>query len=189
MSNITGVILAGGRSSRFGTNKALASLGGGRLVERVAGVMRGIFPNILVVTNTPDDYAFLDLPLVTDLVPYQGPLGAIVTAFQAAQHDRIFVVACDLPLLRADRIREIIRQARGHEAVIPVHDGVREYLMALYSRSVVGEAEACLQRGVRSMHEFCDSLDRVAYVPIEGAPCVNVNEPRDLERLEGRDAS
>src|SRR5262245_65701091 len=72
---ITGVILAGGKSSRMGQNKALMSLGGKRLVDRVVEVMRSVFDDLLMVTNTPDMYADLGLPMVRDVWPDQVSLG------------------------------------------------------------------------------------------------------------------
>ena len=78
---ITGVILAGGQSSRMGQNKALMSLGGKRLVDRVVAVMRTVFHNLLIVTNTPEVYADLGLPMVGDVWPEKGSLGGYIVLF------------------------------------------------------------------------------------------------------------
>ena len=77
---VTRVILAGGKSTRMGQNKALMTLGGTRLVDRVITVMREVFHDLLMVTNTPDLYADLDIPMVRDVWPDKGSLGGIYSA-------------------------------------------------------------------------------------------------------------
>src|SRR3989338_7683808 len=99
ISDITGVVLAGGKSLRFGQNKAFALLQGVTLIERVLNVMKTLFDDLLIVTNNPGDYSSFDVPVVSDLEPDKGPLGGIVTALHYSERDRIFVAACDMPLL------------------------------------------------------------------------------------------
>jgi len=186
--NITGVILAGGKSSRFGENKALAHFRGIPMIQRVIESLRQLFPEILLVTNSPGEYGELGVPVVRDIVPDQGPLGGIVTAFQNTLNDRIFVVGCDMPALEPGPILRILAEGGVADAGIPVHDGVREYLMALYSRRLLPRLACCLSEGKLSLRDFFDHLSNVAWVPVEGDSCFNVNTKKDLELLEERDA-
>ena len=78
--NVTGLILLGGKSSRYGSNKALVEIEGVRLVDRVAGVMKSIFHRVILLTNTPEEYTYLRLPMVEDLIMGLGPMGGIYTA-------------------------------------------------------------------------------------------------------------
>ena len=78
---ITGVILAGGKSSRMGQNKALMSLGGKRLVDRVVEVMRSVFDDLLMVTNTPDVYADLGIPMAPDVWPERAHWEGFIARF------------------------------------------------------------------------------------------------------------
>lgn len=188
MNDVTGVILAGGRSLRFGSNKAFALYQGVPLIERVVNVMRPLFEDLILITNTPGDYARHDLPTFTDLEPYKGPLGGIVTALHYSNCDRIFVVGCDMPILDPGVIAKIIEKGREAEAAIPVHDGIREYLMALYSSHLLTRMRCCLQNGLLSLAEFCAKLSRIVWVPIEGDFCFNVNTKKDLEFLEKNNA-
>ena len=96
---ITGVVLAGGKSSRMGQNKALMSLGGKRLVDRVVEVMRSVFDDLLMVTNTPDVYADLGMPMVQDVWPEKGSLGGVYSAIYHVATPYCLVVACDMPFL------------------------------------------------------------------------------------------
>ena len=66
-SDITGVILAGGKSSRMGVNKSFLKLGNQTIIERIVDLMKSIFSEVIIITNTPDEYKFLNLPLYEDI--------------------------------------------------------------------------------------------------------------------------
>jgi molybdopterin-guanine dinucleotide biosynthesis protein A len=125
---ITGVILAGGKSSRMGQNKALMSLGGKRLVDRVVEVMHSVFDDLLMVTNTPDVYANLGLPMVQDVWPEKGSLGGVYSAIYHVATPYCLIVACDMPFLQAAVLRYLIPDVLGE----------LQTLHAIYSK-------ACLQ--------------------------------------------
>jgi molybdopterin-guanine dinucleotide biosynthesis protein A len=188
VADITGVILAGGASSRFGENKALAIFLGEPLIRRVARVMDVVFQNTLLVTNTPEVYSGLGLQTVRDEVPGQGPLGGIVTAFEHTVNDYIFVAACDMPLLNAMTVERVMAQGFGRDAAIASHDGINEYLLALYSRNVLRRMRCCLGEDNLSLKEFCSHLSNVAWVPVDGDAWFNVNTKKDLEFLENNHA-
>ena len=135
---ITGVILAGGKSSRMGQNKALMSLGGKRLVDRAVEVMRSVFDALLMVTNTPDVYAELGLPMVPDVWPEKGSLGGVYSALYHVATPYCLVVACDMPFLRAAVLRYLITQMADYDVVVPDVLGELQTLHAIYSK-------ACLQ--------------------------------------------
>ncbi|MCC7343826.1 MAG: molybdenum cofactor guanylyltransferase [Deltaproteobacteria bacterium] len=185
---VTGVLLAGGRSRRFGRNKALAEFQDQRLIERVLDALRVVFPKILVATNTPEEYEFLAAELLRDEAPYLGPLGGILSALQKIATPYAFVAACDMPLLSPEAIRGVVAAGLGHAAAVPFHPGGREYLMALYARSLIPQIRASLERGVFAMREFCAGVGDLRWVPIAGESAANVNTPEDLRRLEGRHA-
>ena len=135
---ITGVILAGGKSSRMGQNKALMSLGGKRLVDRVVEVMRSVFDDLLMVTNTPDVYADLGVPMVRDVWPEKGSLGGVYSAIYHVATPYCLVVACDMPFLRTAVLRYLITQMNDYDVVVPDVLGELQTLHAIYSK-------ACLQ--------------------------------------------
>lgn len=182
--NITGVVLAGGKSSRFGENKAFAHFRGITMIQRVIESLRTLFPEILLITNRPDEYRALRVPVIRDIVPDRGPLGGIVTAFQNTLNDRIFVVGCDMPVLDLGPILRILAEGGVADAAIPTHQGIREYLMALYSRRLLPRLTCCLAEGKLSLRDFFDHLSNVAWVPVEGNSWFNVNTKKDLEFLE-----
>jgi molybdopterin-guanine dinucleotide biosynthesis protein A len=132
---ITGVILAGGKSSRMGQNKALMSLGGHRLIDRVVHVLRDVFADLLLVTNSPAIYADLDVPKVSDVFPEKGSLGGIYSAVVHAPAPYCFVVACDMPFLQPSVIRYLVAQMVDNDVVIPEVHGEMQPLHAIYSKA------------------------------------------------------
>lgn len=187
IADITGVILAGGLSSRFGENKSLANFLGVPMIHRVARVMSDVFNDILLVTNTPEvytDLADLGLRSVRDDIPGKGPLGGIVTAFDNTPNDRIFVAACDMPVLDTLTIERIIAEGGSADAAVATHGGVHEYLLALYSRRLLHRLRCCLSEDHLSLRDFCSHLSNVSWIPVEGDACFNVNTKKDLESLE-----
>ena len=184
IDDITGVILAGGRSERFGRNKAFSTFQGVPLIERVLKVMTGLFQDVILATNAPQEFASYGVLVLTDQEPHQGQLGGLVTALAASINDTAFVVACDMPILNPEVIAWLIEKGRNFDAAVPVHDGIREYLMALYSRRLLQRMSCCLSEGKLSLDEFCRKLSNVTWIPVDGDSWFNVNTKKDLEFLE-----
>lgn len=134
ISRVTGVVLAGGRSTRMGTNKALLEVGGVRLIDGAVAVLRAIFPEVLVIANDLEPYAGLGLPILPDLVPGKGSLGGLYTAVAAAANPHAFCLACDMPFANPTVIRYLASLAEGYDVVVPrTAEGVQP-LHAIYGR-------------------------------------------------------
>jgi FdhD protein len=190
MMKITGVIQAGGRSTRMGGEpKALLELGGKRIVERVVEALGAVLDDLLVVTNTPERYEFLRLPMVADRYPDGGSLGGIFTGLEAAGGDAAFTVACDMPFLSPAVVRLVLARAGDADVVIPRVDGQYETMHALYAKACLAPMEARLRAGqLRIVGFFPDvrvlEIDAAA-VARHRAPEVafmNVNTPDELAR-------
>ena len=188
MIKITGVIQAGGRSTRMGGEpKALLELAGKRIVERVVDALSTVLDDLLVVTNTPERYEFLHLPMVADRYPDGGSLGGIFTGLEAAGGDAAFTVACDMPFLSPDVVRLVLARAGDADVVIPCVNGQYETMHALYAKACLAPMEARLRAGqLRIVGFFPDvrvlEIDAAA-VARHRAPEVafmNVNTPDEL---------
>ena len=196
---ITGVIQAGGRSTRMGgAPKALMELGGRRIVERVVAAIAPVVDDLLVVTNTPDLYDFLRLPMVGDVFPDHGSLGGIYSGLKAASGDAAFTVACDMPFLTPEVVRLVVARAGEADVVIPRTGDQLETLHASYAKRCLPHIEERLRSGRLKIVGFFDAV-RVLEIPEASVrsladPAVvfmNVNTPDELERareLEGRRA-
>lgn len=101
LSMLSIVIQAGGQSARMGENKALKPFLGRPLVQRVVERLAPVADELLLTTNQPEEFIFLNLPLFTDIKPGRGPLGGLYTALVSAKYPSVAVVACDMPFASA----------------------------------------------------------------------------------------
>jgi molybdopterin-guanine dinucleotide biosynthesis protein A len=129
----------------MGQNKALMSLGGQRLVDRVVKVMRDVFSAVLMVTNTPEVYAELSIPMVRDVWPEKGSLGGVYSAIYHVATPYCLVVACDMPFLNAAVMRYLMAQIADYDVVIPDVLGELQTLHAIYSKTCLPPIERCLE--------------------------------------------
>jgi molybdopterin-guanine dinucleotide biosynthesis protein A len=187
---VTGVIQAGGLSTRMGGEpKALLDLGGRRIIERVRDTLAAVVDDLLVVTNAPDLYAFLRLPMVPDVYAGGGSLGGIFSGLKAASGEAAFTVACDMPFLHPEVARLVVGRAAEGDVVIPRVGGQWETLHAVYGKACLPHMEECLLGGRLKIVGF---FPRVRVVEVDEtavaryrAPEVvfmNVNTPDDLAR-------
>jgi molybdopterin-guanine dinucleotide biosynthesis protein A len=187
---VTGVIQAGGKSTRMGGEpKALLELGGRRIIERVLDAVRPVVEDVLIVTNTPDLYGFLGVPMVPDVYPDHGSLGGIFSGLAAAGGEAAFTVACDMPFLHPDVARLVVGRAGEGDVVIPRVGEQLETMHALYAKACLPHIEARLKAGRLKIVGFFDDV-RVVEIPETDvarhrAPDVvfmNVNTPDELAR-------
>ena len=189
---VTGVVQAGGRSTRMGGRpKGLLELGGRRIIERVLDAVAPVVDDVLIVTNTPELYSFLDLPMVGDVYPDHGSLGGIFSGLVAARGEAAFVVACDMPFLHPAVARLVVARAGEADVVIPRVGGQLETMHAVYGKACLGPIQARLAAGQLKIVGFFDSVRVVeideAEVARHRAPAVafmNVNTPEELARAQ-----
>ena len=186
---VTGVIQAGGKSRRMGgLPKALVELGGRRIIERIVDVLGTVLSDLLIVTDTPDLYAFLGLPMVPDVFPDHGSLGGIYSGLRAAAGDA-FTVACDMPFLHPQVVRLVVSHAGAADVVIPRVGEQLETMHALYSKACLPHMEALLAARQFKIVGFFPEV-RVREIPEaevaryrDPAVCfMNVNTPEELAR-------
>ena len=172
-----------------GRPKALLELGGRRIIERVVDAVAPAVSELLIVTNTPELYAFLGLPMVADVYPDGGSLGGIYSGLKAAAGDTAFTVACDMPFLHPDVVRLVVERAESGDVVIPRVGGQLETLHAAYAKSCLPHIEALLAERRFKIAGFFNQV-RGAEVPEAeiarhrdpALVFMNVNTPEELAR-------
>jgi len=191
IKDVTGIILSGGKSTRYGRNKALVNIDGISLIERVISVMGSIFQHVILITNTPDEYAHLGLPMHEDLIKGLGPIGGVYTGLSVITNEAGFFVACDMPLLNKELIQYILKNRDSHDAVVPRVKGLVEALHALYTRGCLPVIKKLIDS-----RQFKTSLifnevsvryveeDEIRSFESDLKSFVNVNRPQELRRLE-----
>lgn len=192
---ISAAILAGGRATRFGgADKASLVLGGTRIVERQLAALAAVARDVRIVANDATRYAGLDVRVVADVISGAGPLGGVYTALLDARHDRVLVLACDLPFVSTALLERLATESRAWEeidAVVPRSARGLEPLCAVYRKSCTARVKARLERGDLAMTALLADL-RVRELGHEGlAPFdegtlfENVNTPHDYARARG----
>lgn len=190
ISGVTGVILAGGKSTRMGVNKALLSFRGHPLIETVYRTMAEIFDEIVVVTNNPQEYDFLPCAKIPDIHVGSGSMAGIHAALAWSRTPRIFVVGCDMPYLDAGVIRGLAALSGDEAVLVPASDIGLEPLHAMYSTSVLPLLEEALASGRIKIIDFLKEIgarvvpaEEVAKISSGPAPFLNINSPEDYQRL------
>lgn len=160
INGVTGVILAGGKSSRFGANKAFAEVNGRQLIKRVIDIMGSVFEELIIITNDPGEYSSLGLPMHEDLIKGLGPLGGIYTGLEKMPERLGFFVACDMPFLNEDLIRHITEKIGDEvDAVVPKIDWKMEPLHSLYSKSCLPAIKGLIDSGECMINRFFQRIN------------------------------
>jgi molybdopterin-guanine dinucleotide biosynthesis protein A len=189
MCNVSAYILAGGASSRFGSNKALHVRDGLAFIQRIADTVRTVIPCVSIVANDPDPYSFLGLSVIPDLVPGFGPVGGIEAALTHAVSEYVFIVACDMPDVSPDIIRFMVSLCEGgeYDVIVPCRDGNHEPLHALYRRSCLGSCGTSGEGGPAAHHRNLSWTFRKAHRFRRDSVCPdpscvfhNINRREDL---------
>ncbi len=142
--NITGVILSGGKSSRMGENKSLMRLGNKKVIEHVRDLMLGLFSKVILITNEPDEYSFLNLDIYEDIYPGMGPLAGIHSGLTYSATDKNFFISCDIPLMIPEMIKYLMEFKTAKPVTIAKADGFIQQLCGVYSKSCITYAENIL---------------------------------------------
>jgi len=181
---ISGAILAGGKAARFGgKNKAFIEAGpvippaflrkqeggtnGMPIIQRSIGLLKEIFDEIIIVTNSPGEYTLYkeDCLIVTDILKGKGPLGGIHAGLTYTSKEAIFFVACDMPNLHNDIIRRQIKHFEGMncDALVPRVGTFLEPLHAVYKKSLKDKLGSFLRKGSDySVRSFLETI-KVSY--------------------------
>ena len=182
----TGVVLAGGQSSRMGRDKALIELDGITLLDRAVDLLRPHTREVLVIGD-PDKYKPEHATVIPDDRPGKGPLGGLVTALKHARYVRLIVLACDLPNISDRLLIHLKNELIGdYDAVVPRHEGFIEPLAAVYHRHAIELFERNIAADRLKMSDALGSV-RTRWFDLvpgkEGWPqdlFKNVNAPTDL---------
>ena len=190
---ITGVILAGGLNSRFdGKDKSQLRIGGQRILDRLCGIFREYFDDIIIVTNDPPRYLDQDVKIVTDLLALRSSLTGLYTGLFYARHSYSFMTACDTPFLKREMVELILENIdQDTDIVMPQTSAGMEPLCAVYSNNCLKPAEQHLKQDKLKiqlalnrcrMKKLSESILRE--IDPELVSFFNVNSPEDLARAQ-----
>jgi molybdopterin-guanine dinucleotide biosynthesis protein A len=166
LKNCSGVILAGGENRRMPVLKALIEVDGQKIIERNINIMKRLFKQVFIVTNQPEVYVYLGIPLLGEWV---------------------FISACDMPFINKNVIKYMYSQKNNFDAVVPIVKGKTEPLLAFYSKRLLPTMEKVILTDKRGIKDFLKNK-RVKYVTSkeikkidpEAKSFANLNTPEDV---------
>lgn len=189
MYEAAGVILAGGKSRRMGSDKTFMKVGQAGMIQHVAAELQKVFKEILVAGGSEETGRRLGLTVVADIIPGGGPLSGIHAALNIASYNKCLVVPCDMPFLKAELAALMMSLARGYDVTVPTDGTYFQPLFAVYDKSCIKVIEQALREGKYKVIDFYPQV-RVNYVndkllrdlaDTERA-FFNVNTPKDLHQ-------
>ncbi len=210
MPNFTIAIISGGKSSRMGTDKGLLEIGGKTMIEQIVAQTAGLGGDQIVITNTPERYAFLNLPMFADVLPDKGALGGLYTAIHSASQPYALTLACDMPFVNQPLLKHMLSLAPDFDAVIPrlasplssgasptgrseTGPGVRadaEPFRAIYSKACLEPIRNALDAGKMRVNSFFPDMrirwveeNEIKQFDPELLAFMNCNTPEELEEV------
>ncbi|MFC1708633.1 molybdenum cofactor guanylyltransferase [Candidatus Omnitrophota bacterium] len=186
--DFAGVILAGGKSSRMGSPKPFLKLHGKRMIDIALDSFRGVFDEIIIAVDDRNRFVgFQDVNIVDDLVKDCGPLGGIHAGLEAISHKNAFFMACDMPYLHIDVIRQLLMQFQKTQcdALVPQIGGAIEPLCAVYRKELKDDLYAFIKKSCNnSAKSFLDTINTCYWImddtPFNSHVFRNLNTPNDL---------
>ena len=180
----TAIILAGGKSSRFGSDKSLLHWKDRPIMERLAEECQRFADEVLIISNQNSKFVLPGIRELSDQYPGMGPLAGLHAGLLEASGESVFLTACDMPFLDGILAKELISYLRNWEAVVPCSGTL---IQPLYSAMVRDKAlpiaERMLSQGERKMKRFFGTLRTCYWDCPRQEVFYNMNYPADYERL------
>lgn len=188
------VILAGGENRRMPLLKAFLQIDGRSIIGANVELLKGIFDRIIISTNDPEIYFYLDVLLVGDIMEERGPMTGILSALSLPGVSEAFVTACDMPFINGILTRYMMdRWEGGRDALIPVFDKKPQPLFGIYSKKIAAGMQESIKKGERGLTDFLKGRNvlyieekEVRSIDAEGRSFVNINTIDDLKREGGK---
>jgi molybdopterin-guanine dinucleotide biosynthesis protein A len=184
---LTGIVLAGGKSRRFGTNKALMEIHGKKLAEYAINLLEKFCSSILISTNEPLPFNYEQ---IADIQPDLGPVMGIYSCLNQSKTPYNLILSCDMPLVNEGLISFLIEQIDKEKIIVPVHDNdLYEPLCAIYPTSCFKAMGDFIHNQSFALHEFIDSQENIKVKISDGLDFwinnlfTNINTVNDIESI------
>ena len=189
--HVSGIILAGGSSIRFGQNKAFMDIDGIRLIDRTVETMKNIFEQVILVTNEKEHYEYIGIPIIKDLIKGLGPIGGIYTGLMSISNQAGFFVACDMPFINKQLIQYMVDIKGNHAAVVPMVANNIEPLHAIYSKSCLETIKKLINSNTYQVRLSYEKLpvryikeDEIKQFCAPSKTFLNINTPDEFKKIQ-----
>lgn len=188
---ISGIIMAGGRSSRMKFNKAFAQVGGKPVIQMIIEKFKPLFQEIIIISNEPQLFTSFGLPIYQDIYPYLGPVGGIHSALVNASNDQMFILGCDMPFMNMQLVEYMLSKISDYDSVVPEIDSYLQPLAAVYNRTCLPVFTECLEHDKLKLTLIFSELnalvlkeDKLQRFGSVGEMFFNVNDPNALAKAQ-----
>ena len=183
MKNITVYILAGGKSSRMGTDKGLLLLSDKPMIQYVIDAVLPLTSSISIVSNNVE-YKRFGFPVISDLIEDKGPVGGIYTALSNSTTETNLILSCDSPFVSLKLIQNLIKRSSGVDVCIPSYKSRIHPLLGVYKKSNSKVFKSCLENDILKLKAVNQKLNTLI-VNVEALhderEFTNLNTKTDLE--------
>jgi molybdopterin-guanine dinucleotide biosynthesis protein A len=155
----SGVILAGGKSSRMKFNKAFAEIAGRPVINILVEKFARLFDETIIISNEPQLYSELGPVVYTDIYPRMGPVSGIHSGLYHARYDQAFVLGCDVPFMNMELVEYMFTQLGDYDAVVPEIDSYLQPLSAFYSKKCLSVLTNCLENNKVKLIRIFEELN------------------------------
>jgi molybdenum cofactor guanylyltransferase len=184
-NNITGIILAGGKSTRMGSDKGFMEIDGTSFMSRIINALTPFVKEIIIVSDNPN-YDSFGLKRVEDIIKNSGPLAGLYTALEHSKTEDNLVLSCDVPLINHKVILELIQACDSEADIVQIKSGGRIMpLVAMYKKRCLGSCLRLLQNGERRLRSIqTDLITKTIDLKFDYAPYVrNINTIEELKEI------
>ena len=185
------ILLAGGKSSRFGSNKAFAEINNQLMVEKIVNKLNNYFEKIYLVVQNKVDYDFLeDVIIVEDIIPAMGPLGGLYTGLEYSDREKNYLTACDMPFLVDKYLSYLENYKHDFDVLIGEYNGYYEPFAGIYKKSSLKAIKRTLSEGKLKIKDFYNDInlkvipeDKITEIAEPKKIYFNINYKSDLENI------
>lgn len=185
-NNITGIILAGGKSARMGTDKGFVTFNNKQFVQYSIDALKPLVSNILIVTDNKN-YNVFGYQLVEDTFKNQGPVAGIYSGLTASKTENNLILSCDIPLIKTEVLKKLISVVDNDSEVIQIEsNGKTMPLIALYKKSTATTFKNALLNDERRLRHVLKTL-KTKHIKLEEASqkaTININTKEDLKTIQ-----
>lgn len=181
--HFSGVVLAGGQSRRFGSDKAQAQYQHSSMLQRAVALLRAVCPDVFVVTQADRSYLEVDADIIHDIVPECGPLGGLYTATRFCKTSFMLVLTCDMPCVSPEMLQELLVH---HDRNVLVSSYQAHPFPGIYARSLESQLKQTIATQDYRVRAFLNKIPQRVQLPARDweSELVNINSPQDLQELE-----
>ncbi len=180
---ITGIILAGGKSSRMGFDKGLASMNGKKMIEHVYESLIQVVDKVIIISNT-SSYDYLNLPVYEDIFKNKGPVGGIYTGLFHSTTEKNLIVACDMPFVTPQLLTYLLEHTGNNQIVVPSVNDTLEPLCGYYKKEILEQLQELIEMEVLPVHRVIEFFDHLTLTINDSTVFTNINKSEDIEQIE-----